>query len=123
MRNIPLFDSTLNNKVKNFVEKVQLNNDVLKFADGLDTVVDLDNDNLSGGQKQKIVLARTQIHKSQFVLMDEATSALDNQSQQIVQDTISKMKNDKTIIIVAHRLTTIKDCDRIFVIDNNQIIG
>lgn len=49
-----MFDSTLNNKVKNFVEKVQLNNDVLKFADGLDTVVDLDNDNLSGGQNKRL---------------------------------------------------------------------
>ena len=98
--NITMFDSTLNNKVKNFVEKVQLNNDVLKFADGLDTVVDLDNDNLSGGQKQKIVLARTQIHKSQFVLMDEATSAIDSKATKKILDEL--LKSDITLILIAH---------------------
>ncbi|MCT0165010.1 ABC transporter ATP-binding protein [Lactobacillus helveticus] len=98
--NITMFNSALDSKVEEFVEKVQLKKDILKFPDGLETAVDLDKDNLSGGQKQKVVLARSQIHHSKFVLMDEATSAIDSEAtKKILQELL---KSDVTLILIAH---------------------
>lgn len=102
--NITMFDSTLNDEVENYVEKVQLKNDILKFANGLDTVINLDTGNLSGGQKQKIVLARSQIHKSKFVLMDEATSAIDSQATKKILDEL--LKSNMTLILIAHNFNS-----------------
>ncbi|WP_173008494.1 ATP-binding cassette domain-containing protein, partial [Lactobacillus helveticus] len=98
--NITMFNSSLDSRVEEFIEKVQLQKDVLKFPNGLETAIDLDTDNLSGGQKQKIVLARSQIHHSKFVLMDEATSAIDREAtEKILQELL---KSDVTLILIAH---------------------
>ncbi|WP_217273083.1 ATP-binding cassette domain-containing protein, partial [Lactobacillus helveticus] len=98
--NITMFNSSLDSRVEEFIEKVQLQKDVLKFPNGLETAIDLDADNLSGGQKQKIVLARSQIHYSKFVLMDEATSAIDREAtEKILQELL---KSDVTLILIAH---------------------
>jgi len=79
--------------------------------------------NLSGGQKQRIAIARTLLKKSKIILFDEATSALDNESQEIVKDTIDNLVENHTIIIVAHRLTTIVNSDVIYVIDKGKVIA
>ena len=98
--NITMFNSSLDSRVEEFIEKVQFKKDVLKFPDGLETTVNLDTDNLSGGQKQKVVLARSQIHHSRFVLMDEATSAIDSEvTRKILQELL---KSDVTLILIAH---------------------
>ena len=76
---------------------------------------------LSGGQKQRLAIARALLRKSKILLLDEATSALDNESQDKIKEAINNMKNEKTILIVAHRLTTVMDCDRILFIDDNTI--
>lgn len=75
---------------------------------------------LSGGQKQRISLARVFLSNADIVLLDEATSALDNESENIIQDSLTMFK-DKTIITIAHRLSTIKDFDKIVVVDNHTI--
>ena len=77
--------------------------------------------NLSGGQKQRLSIARTLAKKSKVVLFDEATSALDNNSQEYIKKAIDKLVKDHTVIIVAHRLSTIMDADIIYVIDNGSI--
>lgn len=98
--NITMFNSALDSKVEKFIEKVQLKKDILKFPEGLETTVDLDTDNLSGGQKQKVILARSQIHHSKFVLMDEATSAIDSKAtKKILQELL---KSDVTLVLIAH---------------------
>ena len=79
--------------------------------------------NLSGGQKQRLAIARTLLKKSKIILFDEATSALDNESQEIVKDTIDNLVDDHTIIIVAHRLTTIVNADVIYVIEKGKVIA
>ena len=76
---------------------------------------------LSGGQRQRIGIARALYHKPQLLIMDEGTSSLDNITEYIIMETISKIKKDITIILIAHRLNTVKNCDNIFVLENGQV--
>lgn len=77
---------------------------------------------LSGGQKQRIAIARAFVRKAEIVIFDEATSALDNTSEKEVQTAIENLMKDRTVLTVAHRLSTIVNCDRILVVNNGQII-
>lgn len=76
---------------------------------------------LSGGQKQRIAIARALLTGAKIILFDEATSALDNETQSEIQEAISSLKGDYTLIIVAHRLSTIIDSDKIFVIEDGAL--
>ena len=78
---------------------------------------------LSGGQGQRIAIARALYHNPQILILDEATSALDNQTEQVVMDAVNKLNKEMTIIIIAHRLNTVKNCDIIFKFDKGKIIG
>ena len=78
--------------------------------------------NLSGGQKQRLAIARTLSKKSKIILFDEATSALDNESQEYIKKSIDNLAKDHTVIIVAHRLSTIMDADIIHVVDKGKVI-
>ena len=77
---------------------------------------------LSGGQKQRIAIARALLMKTEIILFDEATSALDNETQSQIQEAINNLKGEYTILIVAHRLSTVIDSDRIFVVSDGKII-
>ena len=79
--------------------------------------------NLSGGQKQRLSIARTLAKKSKIVLFDEATSALDNTSQEYIKKSIDNLTVDHTVVIVAHRLSTIIDADEIYVVDGGKIVA
>jgi ABC-type multidrug transport system fused ATPase/permease subunit len=76
---------------------------------------------LSGGQRQRIGIARALYHNPQVLILDEATSALDNQTEKVVMDAINNLSEDITIILIAHRLGTVKKCDKIFLLENGQI--
>lgn len=78
---------------------------------------------LSGGQKQRLAIAGALLMKTEIILFDEATSALDNETQSKIQEAINNLKGEYTILIIAHRLSTVIDCDRIFVVDNGKIIN
>ena len=103
-----------------------------KKADIYDVIMDLDDKfntfvgeggvMLSGGEKQRLAIARTLLTKSNIILFDEATSALDNVTQDKVQKAIYGLDKDKTILIIAHRLSTINKCDRIVVVDDGNIV-
>ncbi|WP_297818156.1 ABC transporter ATP-binding protein [uncultured Lactobacillus sp.] len=101
--NITMFDSKLNKEVEAAVEKVQLAADIKKMPNGLMTQVDLDKGNLSGGQKQKVVLARANIHNSNLLLIDEATSAVDSATTEAIIKELLKSK--QTIIMIAHNFS------------------
>ena len=101
--NITMFNSRLNKKATNWAQKVQLATDFEKFPDGIKTVVDLDKNNLSGGQRQKIILARTEVYNSKIILIDEGTSAIDSiATEQILKNIL---KEPATVIFIAHNLT------------------
>jgi ABC-type multidrug transport system fused ATPase/permease subunit len=91
------------------------------FQEGLDTVVGERGVKLSGGQKQRVAIARTILKDPKILLLDEATSSLDAGSEKVVQDAINNLMQDRTAIIVAHRLATIRDVDKIYVLEDGQV--
>ena len=96
--------------------------DVNTFPLGLNTIVGSKGAKLSGGQKQRIAIARALIKRPKILILDEATSALDSESESKFQLELDNLKGKMTIIVVSHRLCTIKDCDQIIVIDKGNII-
>jgi len=78
---------------------------------------------LSGGQRQRIGIARALYHEPQVLIFDEATSALDNKTELVIMEAIRKFTRQKTIILIAHRLQTVKDCDVIYVMEKGEIVG
>ena len=93
----------------------------LKKKEGIKTIVGDRGIMLSGGQKQRIAIARALYDNPEVLVLDEATSALDSETEEEIMKEIYDVSKDRTLIIVAHRLTTLKDCDRIFVISNGEV--
>ena len=102
--NIVMFHRQLLDQVPNLINKVQLQSDIARFPQGTDTQVDLDKNNLSGGQRQKIILARSEVFADEIILLDEATSAIDSKAtMQIIADLTH---TNKTVIMIAHNLNS-----------------
>lgn len=95
---------------------------IMSLPDKYDTMVGENGVILSGGQKQRIAIARALLMETEIILFDEATSALDNETQSEIQNAIDNLKGEYTILIVAHRLSTIIDSDKIFVVDDGRIV-
>ncbi len=101
--------------IKDFIENL---------PDKYDTIISEGGSNLSGGQKQRLAIARIFLRKPKILILDEATSALDNTSEKYIQKEIEKLQkeNNVTIISIAHRLTTLENCDKILVFDKGKIV-
>lgn len=93
-----------------------------KLADGLDTIVGDDGVLLSGGQRQRMAIARAFLKDAPLLILDEATSALDTESEKYIQAALEAVVKDKSTFVIAHRLSTIEKADRIFVLDNGEIV-
>jgi ATP-binding cassette subfamily B protein len=96
---------------------------VERLPKGYDTPLEERGANLSSGQRQRLAIARALVRRPTLLLLDEATSALDSESEMIVQDNMSRIVSGKTTIIVSHRLSALRNCDTILVIDKGQIVG
>jgi ABC-type multidrug transport system fused ATPase/permease subunit len=78
---------------------------------------------LSGGQRQRIGIARALYHDPDVLILDEATSALDNLTERAVMDAVKNLGHAKTIVLIAHRLTTVQDCDTIFMLERGRLVA
>ncbi len=99
----------------------QIHDYIMTLPDKYDTLVGEGGINLSGGQRQRLAIARALLRKTEIILFDEATSALDNQTQRDIQKAINNMKGEYTILIIAHRLSTVINSDRIILIDDGKV--
>ena len=108
-------------KVWEALEEAQLKEFVESLPDGLDTEVGERGVRLSGGQRQRIGIARALYDNPEILVLDEATSALDSETETAVMEAIDRLAGRKTLIIIAHRLTTIRNCDLIFKVEDGQI--
>ena len=95
---------------------------ILELSEGYDTKIGERGTGLSGGQQQRIAIARALIANPAILIFDEATSALDYQSERIIMDNLDIIAKDRTMLMIAHRLTTVRNCDLILVIENGKII-
>ncbi len=108
-------------EIREVCKKAYIDDYIMSLPDKYETIIGEGGVNLSGGQKQRIAIARTLLLNTKIILFDEATSALDNESQEYIKMTIDNLIKDHTIIIVAHRLSTIIDSDIIHIIDKGKL--
>ena len=121
--NIKFYDSSVSEqdmvsatKIANIYDLIQ------KQPDKFLTVVGERGVKLSAGQRQRIVLARALVRKPKILILDEATSALDNESEALIQNALENLKKKITILVIAHRLSTVMNCDRLIALENGKIV-
>jgi len=108
-------------KVLSAIKAASLYEFYLTLKDGLDTNIGDNGNKISGGQRQRIALARAIYHDREVLVMDESTSALDTKTEMEVVNNINLLKNKKTMIIIAHRMTSLNHCDRIYELKNGEL--
>ena len=116
-------DQYSDNELLSVCEKVGLLDLIMKLPNGLDTKIGVKGNGLSGGQKQRLMIARILLKKADIIIFDEATSALDDSTENIILEELEKLGRDITLIIISHRHSTIKNCDRIIVIHEGCVDG
>ena len=99
-----------------------IDQDIEAMPEGYDTLIDENGVNLSGGQRQRLAIARALLKNSKVLMLDEATSALDNMTQAKIQQAIANIRGERTVITIAHRLSTVVHADRILVIDRGRVL-
>ncbi|WP_421658221.1 ABC transporter ATP-binding protein [Leptothermofonsia sp. ETS-13] len=109
-------------KMEEAIQAAQLTELVKSLPDGIKTSIGERGVRLSGGQRQRIGIARVLYHGREILVLDEATAALDNETESLVSEAIQSLSGRQTLIIIAHRLTTIEKCDCIYVVDKGRIV-
>jgi ATP-binding cassette subfamily C protein len=103
------------------VDAAQLRDTVAALPQGLDTKVGERGVRLSGGQRQRIAIARALYHQPEILIMDEGTSSLDAETERAVVDSVHALKGERTILMVAHRLSTVRECDTILYVRDGRV--
>ena len=123
LENLKIIDPYMSlKKIRNACKLAEIDDYIMSLPKKYDTMIGEGGINLSGGQKQRLAIARALLKDSKIILFDEATSALDNENQAKIKKAIDNLVKDHTIIIVAHRLSTIIDADIIYLIDDGQVV-
>ena len=130
-----LFDDTIRNNIK-YAKEDATDEEILKVSklsfcdefinklpDKLETIIGENGVRLSGGEKQRLSIARAMLKKSSIILLDEATSSLDSETESKIQEALKVLTKDKTTIVIAHRLSTILNSSNIYVIDSGKVVG
>jgi subfamily B ATP-binding cassette protein MsbA len=130
-----LFDDTIKNNIayakmdaseKEIIEAARLSHSedfINELPNKYDTIIGENGVRLSGGEKQRISIARAMLKKSEIILLDEATSSLDSETEEKIQNAINILTKNRTTIVIAHRLSTILSSDKIFVIENGKLLA
>lgn len=122
--NFKLVDKNIKlNDIRKYAKMAYIDDYIMSLPEKYDTKLGESGINLSGGQKQRLSIARALCKKSKIILFDEATSALDNKSQEYIKSSIDSLVKDHTVMIVAHRLSTIIDADIIYVVDKGRVVA
>ncbi len=124
LENLKIIDPYMSlKKIRNACKLAEIDEYIMSLPNKYDTMIGEGGINLSGGQKQRLAIARALLKNSKIILFDEATSALDNENQSKIKQAIDNLVKDHTIIIVAHRLSTIIDADVIYLIDGGKVVA
>ena len=133
-QSVYLFADTIENNIKfgcpdatheqvvEAAKKACCHNFISALPDGYDTVISEGGGTLSGGEKQRISIARAMLKDAPIIILDEATSSVDPENEDELQRAIEALTHDKTIIMIAHRLKTVRNADQILVLDNAHIV-
>ena len=120
--NLVFHDDPVNDEqIYDALQKAALYDYINTLPDGLDTIIGVHGQGLSGGQKQRIAIARIFLRNPKIVIFDEATSSLDNISENVIKESWDSLCENRTIIVIAHRLSTVMNSEKIFVLDNGVI--
>jgi ATP-binding cassette subfamily B multidrug efflux pump len=115
-------DSYVLDRVRTVCDNAAITKDIESFSDGLKTILGERGITLSGGQKQRVALARALFTNPDLLILDDAFSAVDTRTEQTILDNIRPLLKEKTSLVIAHRVSTVKECDQIIVLDNGTII-
>lgn len=121
LENVCFFRSIDRHQVDNAIEKAHMEEAILRMPDGISTKIGSRGIDLSGGQRQRIAIARALVTKPLLLIMDEPTAALDPGTESKIRETLAELGADVTVVVVAHRLSTLEACDRIMLIEDGQI--
>ena len=114
--------NVINNAIRRAAEAANALEFIEQMPDGFDTLIGERGVRLSGGQKQRLAIARALLKNPPILILDEATSALDTESEKKVQKAIETLMKDRTVLVIAHRLSTVQNADKIVVIDKGCIV-
>ena len=109
-------------RLQDALKKARLAEVAVQLPQGINTLLGERGVRLSGGQRQRVALARAFYHGRDILVLDEATSALDNETEWEIVEEIKRLKGQKTMIVIAHRLSTVQNCDRVYRIEQGKII-
>jgi ABC-type multidrug transport system fused ATPase/permease subunit len=110
------------NEIKEAAKSAFADEFIIRFPDGYETLVGERGVQLSGGQRQRVAIARAMLKNPRILILDEATSALDAESEHLVQQALKNLMESRTVLVIAHRLSTVRHADRVIVMDKGVIV-